>query len=137
MKKHYLHENKKIIKLIILISTMISAFSLYLDFFVLHNSLLLTLGDCALFVILLAVHLNYEMFLTNEKLRQFVVAMLPLVYFPLAWLGSTGNSQIGGALLLPVFLGDDFHQSHQSRLHVDTAAPGGNDAPSGWRQLVV
>ncbi|MDD3809730.1 MAG: GGDEF domain-containing protein [Erysipelotrichaceae bacterium] len=95
MKRPYLREYLKIIKLIIVISIVISLFSVYLDFFVLHNSLLLSLADVTLLVTLVIVHVFFEQIIDNFRVRQVIVGGFPLIYFPLAWLGSSGNNQIG------------------------------------------
>lgn len=95
MKRPYLREYSKIIKLIIVISIVISLFSVYLDFLVLHNSLLLSLADVLLLVTLVVVHAFYDRIINDHRVRQVVVGVFPLIYFPLAWLGSSGNNQIG------------------------------------------
>ncbi len=95
MKKPYLREYQKITKLIILISIAINLVSVYLDFFVLHNSLLLTLGDVTLLATLTLVYVFFERFLDSFFVRRWIFAVFPLVYFPMAWLGSSGNHQIG------------------------------------------
>lgn len=95
VKRSYFQENQKIIKLVILISMGISFFAVYLDVFVLGNTLLLTLADASLFLVLTLTYFFYNQIINNYRTRQIIVAVFPLVYFPLSWLGSSGNHQIG------------------------------------------
>ncbi len=93
--ENYNLEKNRILKVTLVIAMVISAVAVYLDFFVLHNSIMLSLADSLLFLSLVHIYFGYETIITNKNFRLIFFCFLPLMYFPLSWLGSNGGHEIG------------------------------------------